>query len=194
MRNLQLFCYVWYAKIKIMNLRVEVDFMMRYALFLLFVFPLSVFGLSCPNNAHLIDKGDTINYILNKCGNPLSQREYKNTVALMQKWTYYKTNNPMDPNNSALPKSKIVIIFNNGRVDSIHLNEGEKNAQNVVSTNACGRIIQTTNGMQDVEFVCGTPAEKNDLQSNTTAITELTYSGSSPNVLVFEDGKLSEIK
>jgi hypothetical protein len=168
--------------------------MFRYLLFLFLVFPLSSFGLSCPNSLHLIDKGDTIDYVLNRCGKPLSQREYTKATSSMQQWTYYKTDNPNDPDNPALPKSKLIIIFNNGRVDSIHLNVGSPNTQDVTNTNTCGRSINTTNTMQDIQLSCKTPAEKKDLQSNTVPITEFTYDGSSPNVLIFENGKLSDTK
>jgi len=55
-------------------------------------------------------KAMSLDYILGQCGQPQSKKEYTklNSTSSSQQWTYYKTNNPNDPDNPALPKSKLI--------------------------------------------------------------------------------------
>jgi hypothetical protein len=67
--------------------------MKRLLAFVCLALPISGFAMSCPSNSSVIDQGDTLQEVLQRCGEPASQREFTRTIsASEQHETYYLVN------------------------------------------------------------------------------------------------------
>jgi hypothetical protein len=167
--------------------------------------PTFAFAISCPNNGTSLATGYTIQKVIQLCGNPVSTSSPSVTNNPSEKWVYYKKGS----NNQ---NAKITILFNNSRLVNIQILSDVSNCaithdtnisrcapieQNFTSSQICGGIIQANDNADFVLKTCGAPSEKVTVQStNTTAasVTELSYTGQSPNILVFENGLLKDWK
>jgi hypothetical protein len=78
---------------------------------------------------------------------------------------------------------------------NLQLSCGTLTPTEVSHTDLCGGLIRVGDSVQVVEFICGKPLTTHPLQGGSgsqAAITEYTYSGAQPAVLVFENGQLKE--
>lgn len=188
---------------------------------------LIMFGLSlnanamfCPTNFKSIDFGDTLEHVLLECGNPTSQKNYKNTSATQQEWDYYIKTNYFDQSNT-----KLKVLFKDEKVVNINITEaGLVNKEvcesttalvdqhtlqricnksiypvetNVVSSSLCGQIINVGDNIQKIEMACGKPAfvkqmQQLDQPAQAIEVAELHYEGSSGATLIFINGRLSD--
>jgi hypothetical protein len=166
--------------------------------------PIAVFAMSCPNSGSIIDRGDTVQEVLQRCGQPVSKNEYTKKVSVAQRLEYYIA-------NAGQASSKVAFLMSNDRVTNIILyNNGQScqsssdedsrvinttcspNQVNLTSTNACGSAVSVNSSTANIIAACGAPALQQDLQFRDVRITELLYNGSrqSSNKLQFEDDKL----
>ncbi len=150
--------------------------------------PISAFSLTCPNNGSMLKAGDSIQEVTERCGEAISSNNFTNTKIISGEWIYYITNT--SDNNM----TKMTVLHDRGRVANINIFLGGKKEKNVQSTKLCNNLIQIGDTMNYVQSVCDKPTLQNTLQTESTEITELKYEGMSPNILIFENNKLSSWK
>jgi hypothetical protein len=46
--------------------------------------PITSFALTCPNNATILDYGESIQQVITECGTPQSQKQYSQTIRTTQ--------------------------------------------------------------------------------------------------------------
>lgn len=142
----------------------------------------------CPNNFTTINPGDTLVAVKAACGNPVSQKKSVEPPDVPQEWGYYV---PVNPPNPATIRVSVVIVHK--KIAGITVN-----ATSLVSTSLCGSTISIGQSMAVLQSACGSPMFVNKQPpkpgQKPTFITELTYGGSAPNTLVFENGLLKERK
>ena len=170
------------------------------------IIPTCVFAISCPNNGTMLQEGYTIEKVMQLCGKPVATHNDTVTNNASEEWIYYKTGT----NNQ---NAKITILFTNSRLVNIQILSDVSNCaiahdtnisrcapieQNFTSSQICGGIIQAGDNAAFVRNTCGAPSKQTTVQGGTpstnTATSELSYTGQSPNVLVFENGLLKDWK
>jgi hypothetical protein len=62
--------------------------MKKYLLLLWLLMPAAASAMSCPNNSSIIEKGDSIQEVVNRCGEPLGLNNYAHTVPVKNEWAY----------------------------------------------------------------------------------------------------------
>jgi outer membrane protein assembly factor BamE (lipoprotein component of BamABCDE complex) len=163
------------------------------------------FAIFCPTNFSQISEGYTIDQVIQTCGNPISQKTYKQTKSLSAEWNYYVQT------GFNQPTSKMTVVLQNNQVINISI-QGDNNpvvyqsgtAQNqatvnvynksetrsVASTAVCGTIISLGSTSEQVQAACGSPVIVNQNVDNTSSIdiTELVYGGPNAATLIFENG------
>lgn len=150
--------------------------------------PAFAFSLSCPSNGSPLKDHDSIQEVVERCGQAISSYSYTNTTIISSEWEYYITNLYNNTN------TKLKILFDRGQIANISIIMSGENEQNVKSSGICRMLIQVGNNMSYVQSVCGNPMSKKTLQTTSTQITELKYNGISPNTLIFENGNLTNWK
>lgn len=159
---------------------------MRCFLFLmtLLLFPVSCLALFCPGSFNNISMGDSLETVVATCGNPASINEYNKPAKVPQEWNFYQRLNPTDTGTM-----KVTVAFEDNQVINISVN-----GIGMGSTNICGNTaINVGDSMDRIEQICGKPAFINMAQGSYAMgakVTEITYAGSPPVKLTFEDGKL----
>jgi len=172
-----------------------------------------LYAMFCPTNFSQINTGDTIEHVIQVCGNPESQNSHKKTTSLSEEWIYY-----VKTQSNVNTTSKMKVIFSNNKVVNIsvesnnpvqpdvwqsgknqpvvNINFNNQRPVNVSSTNACGPTISIGQDVQQVKYICGTPAFVKQNQSpdaqSTSKVTELRYGGPNPATLIFENGILKD--
>ena len=142
--------------------------------------------MSCPNNGSVLSTG-SLQEVLQRCGTPVSQNQYTKNVTVTQQWEYYKVNGTVN--------TRLKMIFTNGKLMNIQITDGATHATvNATSSGICGALVQNGSSLNQVQAACGTPALKLDLAAQVVETTELTYSGSQQNTLVFTNGEFTEIR
>ena len=167
-----------------------------------YAIPMFSYAISCPSNGKIINTGDTIAQVINVCGNPNTTRQRTENTVVSAEWTYFKKVSGSD-------NDKITILFNKNKITNINVTSNQQNCRNntnttnacaplnknVTSASLCHNIIKTGDTMQHVKSACGVPAQESVLQSVSKQIAELPYTNNvGPNVLVFEDGLLTDWK
>jgi hypothetical protein len=154
------------------------------AISLLFV-TTHAFAWFCPNNFNLIQAGDSLDRIKQQCGKPLSEKSSKTDAKTPQEWGYYV---PMAQAGSATMKMTLALN-QSGIVTNISLG-----SVSLSSTSICGGTISVGSTMEEVKAACGPPPFINKGQGGDKPVTvnELIYGGPPPNMLVFENGILTE--
>ncbi len=147
--------------------------------------PISALALTCPNSGSILKAGDSTQEVTERCGQAISSNNFINTKIISGEWIYYITNTS---NNNM---TKMTILHDHGRVANINIFLSGKKEKNVQSTNLCKNLIQIDDAMNYVQSVCDKPTLQNTLQTESTEITELKYEGMSPNILIFENNKLT---
>jgi hypothetical protein len=166
--------------------------------------PIAVFAMSCPNSSAIIDQGDSVQEVLQRCGEPVSKNEYTKKISIARRLEYFIP-------NAGQASSKVAFLMSNDRVTNIILYNNGQSCQsnvdedshvvntncspsqvNLTSTNVCGSLVSVNSSTANIIAACGAPALQQDLQFRDVRITELLYSGSreSSNKLQFEDDKL----
>lgn len=175
-------------------------------------FTTPIFAIFCPSNFSQIEMGDTIQQVIQTCGNPASQNTYVKSVYRSQEWVYYVKTSPFSTNTARLN-----VVLLNDQVVNITLTDNSKICQpvlptenpeaqpNVVcipsttqetksvgSTSACGPVISVGSSADQVQAACGQAAFVNHGQQADAQITytELLYNGPPPTSLIFENGVL----
>jgi hypothetical protein len=160
----------------------------KYCAILLLLISTQAHAWFCPNNFSIIQAGDSLDKIKQLCGKPLSEKTTKQEPKTPQEWGYYVAVNPPNP-----ATVKMTVVFDvNGIVNNITVT-----SMSIASTSLCGGTISVGNTMQAVKAACGSPpfinkglpAQGND---KPLIVNELIYSGPAPNMLVFENGVLTE--
>jgi hypothetical protein len=172
--------------------------------------PIQAFAFSCPNNGEPLQTGYTLAQVTQRCGQPSAVNDFTTTRNDSEELVYYK---------SGLYNANVKITFlvNNSRVTNINIVTNPKQCTNVTSSNSatpsgntvttcppteqnvnstgiCGRLVQTGSGVDYVRSACGNPSQQRVLQSTSTQVSELTYDAPGPNVLVLENGILTDWK
>jgi hypothetical protein len=160
----------------------------KYIAVPLFFVTTHVFAWFCPNNFNLIQPGDSLAKIKQQCGKPLSEKSSKQDAKTPQEWGYYVAVSPPNP-----ATVKMTVVFNEEGI----LTNISVNSMSLASTGLCGGTISVGNTMQAVKAACGAPPFINKGQAGEgggkqTVINELIYDGPAPNMLVFENGILTE--
>lgn len=180
-------------------------------LFLLIFYNLS-FALPCPNGKGILYKGDSIEEVLKQCGEPNNKHSVTTTLYSLKRLIYYRPH----PYNVG-GHSQLIILFKNNKVSNIHINEHytyymcRQSAVQVglvttvqtscgdwdyyaAATNLCGSVFSINDSLEQVLSLCGKPAEQSDLATNNLVQTEFTYKGSTPQTIIFQNGKLVDWK
>lgn len=157
----------------------------------------SALAVMCPNNFNTVNVGDSVDSVLQQCGKPVTKNEYKIDVDVPQEWSYYVIVAP--PNPATI---QMTVVFVNKKVANITVN-----AMSLVSTNVCGGTpnmngfgtINVGDDMDTVKAACGKPTfiKKGELpegSGNKIDVTELIYTGQSPYMMYFENGKFQSRK
>jgi hypothetical protein len=176
--------------------------MLKKSLILLvFLITTNSFASTCPNGFNVINRGNTVDEILQLCGPPSKPpHTYKLAASVPQEWLYYIPANSTDPSQGSV---KMSVVFLNDKVTNITVN-----SQSLINTGLCGastnvndtsKSIKTSDSMQTVKTACGAPSFINKGQAQDNApdgpqITELEYNGASSVILVFENNKLTTSK
>lgn len=182
----------------------------------------SSFAMLCPTNFSNVNIGDSIDYVKQMCGNPSSQKTYKQSSSGAQEWVYY-----IKTSNFDKATSKMSVIINDGKVVNINIassgvsNEicdtfGRKSQDpqviqlacnkagivgnnDVATTTACGTAINVGDSSQQLESACGKPIfvnqnQQTNAQTTGDEITEFQYVGSPTVTLIFVNGSLQDRK
>jgi len=142
----------------------------------------------CPSNFNSINVGDSIDSVIAACGKPDSQVSNKEKAPQPQEWSYYIATTPGQPGTM-----KLTIAFDaTGTAINISVN-----GSGMPQTQICnGNQIQLGDNTKAVEAACGKAAYVNQAPTADTGpepateITVMTYKGSPPVTLTFENGKL----
>lgn len=184
---------------------------MKFSLILLlYVISIVTFAMPCPGGGGILYKGDSIEDVLKQCGEPSTKKTNTITLNASQEWTYNK------PHLYDQGYSQMILSFNNDAVTRIHVIDHypyrvcRQSAVQVgavmtfqtscgdwvydtVNTNLCGAVFGIGATKQFIQTHCGQPVTQNDTSSSIET-TELIYDGSSPQTIVFQNGKLTEWK
>jgi hypothetical protein len=190
--------------------------MKRFIILVGTLFSINAHALFCPNSFTVINMGDATESVQAACGAPASERTYASdaTHPTVSEWEYIK------PNRYDQFTSKVTFLMHDNRVANITIVNGNEEAsklcqavqlgtnsstfqvscnslapRNVNSTILCGGTLRVGDSDQVVQFVCGKPIATHDAPGGSTqamTITEYTYSGSTPMILIFENGHLKE--
>jgi hypothetical protein len=190
-------------------------FMKQFGLIMLVFFSLNAHALLCPNSFDVINIGDNTSAVQKVCGAPNSERTYSAATSNTPvEWEFVK------PNRIDQFTSRVKFLLSENKVANITITNGNQNPNqicqaiqlgssgtnlqlscstltpsDVSQTDLCGGMIRVGDSVKVVEFICGKPLTMHPLQGGSgspVAITEYTYSGAPPAVLVFENGQLKE--
>jgi hypothetical protein len=62
--------------------------MKKLLVMLFLMLPVGAFAMSCPSNSSIIEKGDTLQEVLQRCGEPASQHNFENEMPVKNQLTY----------------------------------------------------------------------------------------------------------
>jgi hypothetical protein len=189
--------------------------MKRFGLIMLALFSMNAHALLCPNSFDVINVGDNTSTVQKICGAPSAERTYSAASSSGPvEWEFIK------PNRIDHFTSRIKFLLSENKVANITITNGNQNPNQICQaiqlgssatplqlscgtltpsdvshTDLCGGLIRVGDSVQVVEFICGKPLTTHPLQGGSdaqTVITEYTYSGAQPAVLIFENGQLKE--
>lgn len=164
------------------------------------------YALPCPNGSQIIYRGESMNHVLQQCGEPTSRQVHLKGMTGKQQWTYFKPT----PVNQA--HSKIIISFENQYVSNINIintSDGQvcadenktddyiqmggticSNTQlNVRAAQLCGTIIRAGQSANEVRARCGNPIAISGNQTSLGEVVELIYAGTPTRTLIFDNGQ-----
>lgn len=149
------------------------------------------FAMFCPNGFNQMNIGDTIDQVVQQCGNPDFKKTTKKEPSQPQEWNYYVKLNPKQTTSV-----KMSVAFD-AKESVVNITT---NSQSLIDTTFCGGRIAIGDSMETVKAACGTPAFINENKPsssqtpnpNAIEITQFKYNTTPPVVLIFENGKLKE--
>lgn len=185
------------------------------------IFPWNAYAIFCPSNFNNIDFGDTIEKVLQQCGEPASQNTYSVDAPTAQQWDYYLKISPLARTNS-----KMSLVFKDNQIINMTVNidasennllcqetlqkslskevadvvcnQSTQKTESISWTTICGPMIRIGDSSDKVKAACGTPdfitKSESDNQKPPTQMTEYKYDVPSPNTLIFENGVLKDRK
>lgn len=160
-------------------------------------FPATSFAIMCPMNFNQIQTGNTIEQVIQQCGNPEKKEDKNVPVEGPQEWSFMVpqtvASNTMTQVTGTLKSS--FAFDKDGRIINISVN-----GIGVGSTQICnGMTISLGDTREMVRNSCGKPAyinreqvSDNNPDPKSHKITTFIYNTSPPTRLIFIDGKLSE--
>lgn len=167
------------------------------------------YALPCPNGEGVLYKGDSIESVIQQCGEPSAKRQIFKETFIVEEWVYYR-GHAFDTGYS-----QVILLFNNNLVSSIRVYEvnpylycqltlispgplittqlscGNFN-YDTGSVNLCGTIISVGAPKSVVLAACGNPSYRIPLQTQSFERTEIRYDGNNPQAIIFENGRLIE--
>lgn len=175
----------------------------------MFFLPLSALTLPCPNGKGILYKGNSLEEVIQECGEPLHKNTRIKTLHILEQWTYY-IKHSYDPGYSVL-----VLSFTDGITTKIHIQDyfwtpvcrpvmirfgaattvqtGCINFYDPMFTDLCGSIFQIGATIQTVEAMCGYPAVQTK-NVYTIDETEFFYGKGIQETIIFQNGKLFDWK
>jgi hypothetical protein len=175
--------------------------MQKYFVAYIFLwFPITSFALTCPNNATILDYGESIQQVITECGTPKSQKQYLRTVRTIQPLVDPTGDDVSQAYSVSDQHQSFSIVTRNGRPYKQHCtsimvgdNYTTSNCTNsgvdIQSPFICEQITRTGDATTSTVYPCGNPPPVTVLENIT--VTEFTYDASSPDTLIFENAKLS---
>lgn len=172
-------------------------YIISFAALMPFIFSSTLFAFTCPTNFSIINVGDSIESVTQKCGKPVSEKKEEKEKPQPQEWTYFQTETvATNTTYSSTGTLKVSVTFDK---DDKAINISV-NGIGVGASSICGNPIQLGDSREKVKSTCGKPSfvnkqtgDENKSEDKDTII-EYTYKGSSQNVLVFTNGKLTDVK
>ena len=155
----------------------------------------NAFAFFCPRNFQLIQVGDSINTVRQKCGNPDQETTQQEQEPIPQEWSYFITQSVSTTGNDTAPGSvKVTMVFDTqGRAINLNVN-----GIGVGASNICGGAIQLGDTMAMIKAHCGTPtfiftstSQGAAQQPPAHTITLFTYHSTPTVTLRFKDGLLT---
>jgi hypothetical protein len=70
--------------------------------------PITGFAMSCPTNGSIIDQGDTLQEVLQRCGTPDSQREFTRLTSASERHESYYIVNDLQANKDTYSVSRTI--------------------------------------------------------------------------------------
>ena len=171
-------------------------FTLFITLSLLFFSNLSI-ALLCPTNFNQFDVGNTMEKVIQMCGNPDSVKETKKpNENVPQEWNYYV---PQTVSSGTAYQQqgtlKTDIVFDaNGRAINISVNGIGVGASTICNN----KTIQLGDSRESVQAACGKPVYINkqippgEEAPRDIVTVEFTYNTNPPVHLLFREGKLVE--
>jgi len=158
------------------------------------------FAWFCPGNFNVIQEGDPIEKVKKQCGTPSAEKTTEEEPDVPQEWQYYvAVNQPYQAtytpstNAPAIATIKMSVTFIQGKAINISVEN-----QSLTSTSLCGPTISTGDGYASITRACGKPIfiQKQQGSENIKGnmITEFTYPTGRPNLLVFFNGRLKDVR
>jgi hypothetical protein len=166
-------------------------------------FPITSFALSCPNNATILDYGESIQQVIAECGAPQSQKKYSQSVQTTQPLVDPSGDDVTEALSVSDQNQSFSIVTRDGRHYKQHcttimvgdnytksdcINSGVDRRSPLI----CEQITVAGDSTTSTVFPCGNPPPVTVLETMT--VTEFTYNALSPNTLVFENEKLFDWK
>lgn len=175
--------------------------------------PISL-AMFCPSNFSSIDIGNTLEQVIQTCGEPTSKATNQKSNIASAEWVYY-----VKTADNSQGTSKMTIVFQDNKVVNITqtdngslspecatanqmginvLNVACQSTQvtrNVASSSFCNSLIKIGDTSEMIQSACGKPVfvqnQQQDTQ-NATEVTELNYAGPPAVTLIFENGILKD--
>jgi len=155
------------------------------------ILPNSAFAFFCPNNFQIVQPGDTIDSVIQRCGKPDSTRKIQGAFTGSQEWIY----NVNVANQGSLRMSVMLL---DDKITNI-----TSNNMSLTTTTICGAPVALGDTSASLKSACGDPALVNRGSGSNTdqtsppeapADVEFTYKTSPPVIFVFQKGLLTERK
>ncbi len=178
----------------------------------LLILPATLLAMSCNNGAGIVYMGDSLQTVLQQCGEPSAQKKQLQVLDTAQTWVY-DIPHAYDPGFT-----RMTVYFRNDKVSNIHILEhyvvpicrqGLVQVGTVMTTQTtCGDWDYTTlytslcrygfglgDTTETVAARCGNPTQMSDLKNNSIETLILQYTNQGANdVLTIENGKLKAIQ
>ena len=138
----------------------------------------------CPGNFQQIQLGDTLDSVLQKCGQPASREEIAAPDTGPQEWIY----NIMVAGQGSLRMS---VMLKDDKILNI-----VANSMSLPSTDICGKAVSVGDTADTLKATCGDPMMVNKGtvtdSSKPQPLVVLHYSTNPPETLTFDHGKLAK--
>lgn len=155
------------------------------------ILPGTAFAFFCPTNFQDIQMGDTKETVLQKCGQPASQKEVAAPDTGPQEWIFNVTPTTAVSGQGSVNKGSVrmSVMLQDNKILNIFAN-----GMSMPSTTICGTSISVGTTADQLKAACGMPTmvNKGTPSGNAPAPSiEMLYNSRPPVTLIFQDGKLT---